>query len=177
VDPALVTRVRATHRRSRALIAESLRLIADSRQLRRPIFRGGSEGFVPTTDLAGVRIVAVDDNNDNVDVFATFLRACGAVVHTAGNGNEALGFLVSHEVDVVLTDLAMPGINGIDLVRRLRADPAHAAIPAIAVSGFPEKYFADDARHFMAFLLKPVELETLAAVVKQVVLSYRNGRT
>jgi len=67
--------------RSAALIAWSRALIAWSRRLQRPVFRRASDtgggGMIRVTDLSGITVIVVDDNDDNVDVFATFLRGCG----------------------------------------------------------------------------------------------------
>ena len=112
----------------------------------------------------------MDDNADNIDVVATYLRVCGAAVLTAQNGIEALTFLTGDPViDLLVTDLAMPGLNGIDLVRRLRAQPDYSGLPVIALSGFPEKYFAGDGERFSAFMLKPVDLDDRVATVKHLI--------
>jgi CheY-like chemotaxis protein len=125
-------------------------------------------GFAPISNLSGLRLIVVDDNGDNADLFAEFLRACGATVRVAWSGEEALRCLDAEPpFDLMLTDLAMPGLNGIELLSRMRA--RHATLPAIAVSGFPEKNFVGDAAQFSAFLLKPVELELLAATIERVV--------
>jgi two-component system CheB/CheR fusion protein len=139
----------------------------------RPVFRGGSDSdgdILRVTDLSGIRVMVVDDEEDTVEVLDTFLRICGATVLTARNGAEALSYLNARpRIDVLLTDLSMPAVNGIDLVRRIRAHPLHDALPAIAVSGYPESHFGRDAECFAAFLLKPVDPDALAAAVKRLV--------
>ena len=156
--------------RSRALVAWSRVLVAHSRRLARPAFRGGSD---VDDRLAGIRVIVVDDDEDNADVFSTFLRACGATVVTARSGAEALVCLDREPIDLLLTDVAMPHLSGIDLLRRVRAHPRHATMPAIVMSGYPERDFALDAGRFSAFMLKPVELDELAAMVKRLVAGVR----
>jgi CheY-like chemotaxis protein len=163
--------------RSQVLIAWSHALIAQSRRIRRPVFRGGSDedgGMIRVIDLSDIRVIVVDDNADNVDILATFLRACGATVLTAVSGVVALAYLDTEPpVHLVLTDLAMPGLNGIELLRRLRAHPKHARLPVIAVSGYPENYFSSDSERFSAFILKPVDLDALSAIVKRLIATMR----
>jgi two-component system CheB/CheR fusion protein len=162
--------------RSHALGAWSRALIAQRCRLRRPIFRGGSDAAgqdgraLRSCDLSGITLIVVDDNDDNVDVFATFLGACGASVLVARSAREALACL-QHErsIDLMLTDLSMPGMNGIELVDEVRAHPRYAALPTIAVSGFPEQFFDGEPSRFSAFVLKPVELDELAAKVQTLV--------
>jgi CheY-like chemotaxis protein len=161
--------------RSLRLTSWSRVLVAQSQRLVRPVFRGGSDSdsdgdVLRFTDLTGIRVMVVDDDKDNVEVMDTFLRICGATVLTARSGAEALSYLnVRPRIDVLLTDLTMPALDGIELVRRIRAHPTHGAVPAVAVSGYPESRFGKDAECFSAFLLKPVDLDTLAATVKRVV--------
>lgn len=166
-------RAAETWDQSLMLIAWSRALVAQSQRLVRPVFRGGSDpdsGMIRVTDLTGIRIMLVDDDQDNVEVLATFLRMCGATALAARRADETLSSLdVRPPVDLLLTDLSMPRLSGFELVQRVRAHPAHASLPAIAVSGFPENYFATDAECFSAFILKPVDLDALAATVKRLV--------
>jgi CheY-like chemotaxis protein len=168
-----------TWERSHRLIAWSRVLLAQSQRLMRPVCRGASDSdgrMIRVTDLTGIRILVVDDNEDTADLLATFLGSCGATVLSARSGAEALGCLDARPaIDLLLTDLAMPGLNGIELVKRVRAHPRHAALPAVAVSGYPETYFAGDAERFSTFILKPVDVDALAATVKRLVAA-RNRR-
>jgi CheY-like chemotaxis protein len=155
------------------LISWSRVLVAQSQRLVTPVFRGGSDSdgdILCVTDLTGIRVMVVDDDKDNVEVMDMFLRICGATVLTARSGAEALSYLNARPpIDVLLTDLTMPAVDGIELVRRIRAHRTHGGVPAVAVSGYPESHFGRDADYFLAFLLKPVDLDTLAASVKRVV--------
>jgi CheY-like chemotaxis protein len=166
--------------RSHRLMAWSRVLLSESQRLVRPVLRGASDNdrrMIRVSDLTGIRIIVVDDNEDNADLLATFLGSCGATVLTARSGAEALGYLDARPaIDLLLTDLAMPGLNGIELVKRVRAHPRHAALPAVAVSGYPESYFAGDAERFSAFILKPVDVDALAATVKNLVAVPRHNR-
>ena len=76
---------------------------------------GSNRGVIPVTNLSGITVLVVDDNEDNVDVLATFLRTSGATIVTAASGLEALTRLdAERHIDLLLTDLAMPGLSGIE---------------------------------------------------------------
>jgi CheY-like chemotaxis protein len=138
------------------------------------MIRGGADGLPGDGSLRDITVLVVDDNDDNADLFRTFLAGCAARVLVARDAFEALDHLdATASVDIILTDLSMPGLSGVELMRQVRSHALHAQIPAVAISGFPETYFADDAHYFSAFLLKPVELERLAAIVRQLVTTRR----
>ena len=128
------------------------------------------------SDLSGITVMVVDDDADNAEVFATFLESCGASVVVTHSGIEALARLDEVlTIDILLTDLSLPKVDGIQLVRSVRAHSVHGSLPAIAVSGYPEKFFAEDALQFTTFMLKPVELDALAAEVRRLVLASARG--
>lgn len=70
--------------------------------------------------LDGRRILVVDDTRSALDMFVSFLRAAGATVFPATSMSEALGVCEREEIDAVVTDLAMPGGDGIELINALR---------------------------------------------------------
>jgi two-component system CheB/CheR fusion protein len=131
-------------------------------------------------DLSRLIILVVDDNNDSLEMLGTFLRACGAHVLQASSALEALTYIdTESQIDVLITDVSMPHIDGVELVRRLRRHPARASIPAIALSGFPAlvrtgfyEYYKDPGG-FDAFLRKPADLDELC---KTITTAIRNRR-
>jgi len=128
--------------------------------------------MIPRTDLSGITVMVVDDDGDNADLFTIFLESCGARVIEATSGVDALRLLDDMPtIDVLITDLSMPDISGLQLVRSVRAHTVHGSLPAIAVSGYPENYFAADAHAFTTFMLKPVDVDALAAEVKRLVVA------
>jgi class 3 adenylate cyclase/CheY-like chemotaxis protein len=79
-------------------------------------------------------ILAVDDTPQNLDLMARRLRSQGYEVATATDGEEALARVAELEPDLVLLDIMMPRLDGIETVRRLKADAAHRHIPVILVT-------------------------------------------
>lgn len=80
------------------------------------------------------RILVVDDNLDNLEVLATRLRFRGYTVETATSGEEALARVAEDPPDLILLDVMMPGLDGYEVARRIRADPNLPFIPIILVT-------------------------------------------
>jgi len=122
--------------------------------------------------LRGIRVLVVDDNPDVRELIAAVLERAQAEVATAASADEALEAVKSKRPDVLLCDLHMPGIDGFELIHRVRAwertGGAGAAIPAAAVSAYAS--LGRRLRHardeFQAFLTKPVDPETLVRTVR-----------
>ena len=108
-------------------------------------------------------ILVVEDEAPIRELLVVLLRAHGHRTDTAGNGAQALTRIEAERPDLVLTDLMMPVMGGVELCRRLKGDPATAAIPVILTS-------AVDARHAAgagadAFVAKPFELDQVEATI------------
>ncbi len=80
-------------------------------------------------------ILAVDDTPENLDLLSRYLSRAGHTVITASSGAEALEALQQHTVDTVLLDLIMPGMDGSEVLTRIKANEAWRAIPVIVISG------------------------------------------
>jgi CheY-like chemotaxis protein len=93
----------------------------------------------------------VDDEPDMRFLFRYFLEIAGHEVFEANNGGAALQSVHKSPPDLVITDIMMPVMGGLELIGRLRSDPATAAIPILVVSGDTELAVAADAA-----LAKPV---------------------
>jgi two-component system, cell cycle response regulator DivK len=81
-----------------------------------------------------IKILLVEDNQDNRDLMCFLLERNGYEVVTANNGRQALTVARQENPDVVLMDLSMPEMNGWDAAAAMKADPALAGIPLIAVT-------------------------------------------
>ena len=80
-------------------------------------------------------VLVVDDNPESLEMVAALLRTRGFDVDTAVDGPGALDSLDRHRPDVVLLDVMMPAMSGMEVLDRIRASPQHAAIPVILVTG------------------------------------------
>jgi CheY-like chemotaxis protein len=120
------------------------------------------------------RIFIVDDNVDGAESLAMLLELEGHVVCAANSPLEALQRIGSFRPDVVLLDIGLPGMDGYELLRRLRMLPPLAGARFIATTGFGQGTDVERARQagFDEHLLKPLSYETLAKL-----LAGGNGRT
>ncbi|QLG86985.1 response regulator [Chitinibacter bivalviorum] len=84
--------------------------------------------------LQGLRVLLVDDTDILLDLGATILGNMGAQVSAVSSGNAAIAALMSQEIDVVLMDVQMPGMDGRDTTRAIRALPGFADLPIIALT-------------------------------------------
>ena len=89
---------------------------------------------IPNSDMQGT-ILAVDDNADNRELLTRYLQRSGHQVIVAASGMEALARLADRQVDVVLLDLIMPGMDGNQVLRRLKESEDLRSIPVIVISG------------------------------------------
>jgi signal transduction histidine kinase/ActR/RegA family two-component response regulator len=132
-----------------------------------------SSQAVAQGDLAGVKVLLVDDADDTLDVLQQILRHSGATIMAASSAGTALALLEREQPDVIVSDIGMPDVDGFELMRRIRRRAASAggSIPAIALTAFTRQ----DDRHkamqagFNDYLAKPVEPGSLVAHIAQAV--------
>ena len=127
----------------------------------------------PPVDFEGFGILVVDDHEDTMDLYAAVLEQAGAIVQRATNLLEALNLFQQVRIGLVVTDIAMPGGSGWDVVRELRK---HAPwVPFVAITGqlFPDGRELVD-RGFAAALLKPIDPAELVAVVGHLIRQQRH---
>jgi CheY-like chemotaxis protein len=113
----------------------------------------------------GKRILVVDDSDDIRHFFSFVLEDAGDTVVVAESGEQALELARSERPDLVLTDVVMPGMSGLDLVTALRSDLAPPLPPIIVCSGFPDTEQAALARGATLVLPKPVAPPDLTSIV------------
>jgi CheY-like chemotaxis protein len=119
--------------------------------------------------LDDVSVLVVDDDPDTRHLLAVVLSLQGAAVSTAASAPEALGTVMRTPPDVIVSDVGMPGQDGCDLMRSVRALPAERGgqIPAVAVTAFAgrEHRVRALAAGFHSYMVKPVEPNELTWVV------------
>jgi CheY-like chemotaxis protein len=111
------------------------------------------------------RVLVVDDNSDSAESLAIQLRMMGHVVATAHDGLEAIDRAVTFQPGVVLLDLGLPGVNGYQAARRIRAGRTGVKIVALTGWGNPEDLRRSAAAGFDAHLVKPVALAEVIRVL------------
>jgi PAS domain S-box-containing protein len=114
------------------------------------------------------RVVIADDLRDNADSLAALLGSLGHEVHVAYDGAEALRLAEALRPDVVVLDLGMPALNGLDVCRRIRAAPWGGAMRIIAHTGWgqDEDRRRTRAAGFDHHVVKPVDLAALDALLR-----------
>jgi NO-binding membrane sensor protein with MHYT domain/CheY-like chemotaxis protein/nitrogen-specific signal transduction histidine kinase len=122
-------------------------------------------------DLSGVRVLVIDDAPDTLDVLEQILTYSGAATMTAAGAGAALALLEREVPDVIVSDVGMPGVDGFELMRRIRRRAATAAIPAIALTAFTRHDDRVKALQagFTDYLAKPVEPGALADAIRRAV--------
>jgi len=138
-------------------------------EVRLPLLDGPAPSPQDTVDAAGAarRILVVDDNEDAANTLAMILKLEGHDVDTAYSGAEALGKLDGFKPGVVLLDIGLPGIDGFEVAARIRAQPRHAGMRLVAITGYGTD--ADRLRTqqagFESHLVKPVDFTELLKVL------------
>lgn len=121
------------------------------------------------------RVLIVDDNPTNLKLVAYLVRANSYDVDTAGDAEAALAAIAVNRPDVILMDLQLPGIDGLELTRRLKADPATKTISIIAVTAYAMK--GDEEKALEAgcddYVTKPIDTRALPELIAR----YAKGRT
>jgi CheY-like chemotaxis protein len=127
------------------------------------------EDVFPANSLRGVHVMVVDDEPSVRDLVALTLAKCGASVTVAASVKDALGLMPNLTPDVVVSDIAMPEVDGYEFIQRLRtlAEPKGSDIPAIALTAYAG---AQDRRRalelgFDQHLTKPVDPAELVRVI------------
>jgi PAS domain S-box-containing protein len=121
-------------------------------------------------DVKTIRILIVDDVPMNLRVAKALFNKIGFNnVFTAGSGKEALAFLDKQPVDLILSDMWMPEMNGSQLSAEVKSNPRFAHIPIVAQTADVETSGNFDMSHFDAIILKPVTKEKLSHMVKRII--------
>jgi two-component system, chemotaxis family, chemotaxis protein CheY len=117
------------------------------------------------------RILVVDDSGTMRRIIRSALNSLGfTAVEEATSGADALAKIGAGGVDLVISDWAMPQMSGLDLLRTIRADAAHARLPVLMVTGIGEESDIAEAvaTGVNGYLIKPFKPETLAEKIQQI---------
>jgi two-component system cell cycle response regulator DivK len=117
----------------------------------------------------GAQILVVEDNEKNMKLFRDVLHASGYRTLEAATGERAVELVFEHRPDLVLMDIQLPDIDGIEALSRLRAEDRTASVPVLALTaqameGDRERFLAAG---FDGYLSKPVDIAEFVATIKR----------
>jgi two-component system sensor histidine kinase/response regulator len=123
------------------------------------------------TDIAQWNVILVDDEPDSLNLLCDILTLQGAQVHRAASGKQCLALLETITPTLVVVDLAMPKPDGWDVLASIRAAPATARVPVIAITAYYSNRVVERARQvgFNALIPKPIKAEQFLSKLKEVV--------
>src|SRR5919109_1503766 len=98
-----------------------------------------------TVARESLHVLVVEDDPETRHFYMGVLTADGFVADEAHNGFQAFAKAIESPPDLVLTDIAVPGLDGIELCRRLRAEPRTSSVPVLAVTGYDDRRYPDRA--------------------------------
>lgn len=115
------------------------------------------------------RILVVEDQEDNRRILRDLLRSVGFEVIEALTGEEGVGLAELHRPDLILMDIQLPGLDGYEATRRIKANPALQSTPVIAVTSYALS--GDDVKAFAAgcdaYVTKPFSPRALLAKIRE----------
>src|SRR5262245_37227381 len=129
-----------------------------------------------TLEAPAGRILLVEDNADSRDILAKLLRMSGYEVSSASDGESGFTAAVAQIPDLIITDINMPGIDGIELLRRIRSEPAFERTAILVVTAFG----GDAARQAIdagadAATAKPFDFDSFVDTVRNLIATHQNG--
>jgi DNA-binding response OmpR family regulator len=114
------------------------------------------------------KVLVADDERQIRDLLSEFLTSEGYEVLLASDGEEATGLAEREYPDVILLDVKMPGIDGIEVCKRLKAEPKTQFIPVIMITGYVDNKMAAIEAGADDFVNKPIDLVELAVRLKSI---------
>ncbi|PYP85237.1 MAG: hybrid sensor histidine kinase/response regulator [Blastocatellia bacterium AA13] len=120
-------------------------------------------------DDLGLRLLVIEDSQDARNVMELILSTYGCDVETASNASDGIKLAVEHKPHIIISDIGMPGLDGYEFIRRIRATPGLENTPAIALTGYAreeDREFALEAG-YDAHLAKPADLPRLLSLIRR----------
>ena len=124
--------------------------------------------------LTGIKVLAVDDSQANRLITSEMLRRAGAEVVEAESGQEAVALVDKDDFDVVLMDISMPGMDGVEALNRIRK-AGHVDLPVVALTAHAEErsQYSFAELGFTGYLPKPIRRRTLVETVQTLAMEGR----
>ncbi len=124
-------------------------------------------------DFSALTVLVVEDHTDSRDLMREVLQSCGASVLEADNVRTAQEYVSTLKLDLIVTDLALPGGDGASFLRWLREQPGDrgGTLPAIVVTAYQERYPPAEVTGWAAYFRKPLDVDefvrTIAAIFRR----------
>ena len=117
---------------------------------------------------AGMRVLLVDDNGDAMEMMGFLLGEMGYETCTTADASQIEALALHHKPDVIVLDIGLPGVDGYEVARRIKRNPALASIRLVAHTGYgsPEDRRRAQEAGFDAHLVKPAELDDLEKALR-----------
>lgn len=117
-----------------------------------------------------MNILVIEDNPTHLKLASLVLSAAGHNVTDAEAAEHAFRAIKQNKLDVILLDLALPGMDGLTLVRKLKADPETRAIPVVAVTAYLDRFTEKEAlaAGCDVYLVKPIDTRQLPRLITSV---------
>ena len=124
------------------------------------------------------KILIVEDNPQNMKVVQLALRPHGYTLLQAIDGEEALDIATRHDPDLIIMDIQLPKMNGLEVTRKLRETPAFSHTPIIAVTAYAMKGNKERVIESGcdAYLLKPIHTRGLPAIIAEMLLQRQKDK-
>ena len=115
------------------------------------------------------RILIVEDNPVNLELVVALLEAAGYEIVTAETARAGLGLAAAEQPDLILMDVQLPGVNGYEATRQLKADPATARIPVVALTAhaMSEEELRAREAGCSGYLAKPLSSQVLLETLRR----------
>lgn len=113
-------------------------------------------------------VLVVDDNPDNLDLVRILLECEGWEVRTAEDGPQALRTLATYRPGLILMDIQLPGMDGLEVTRRLRADPAYGQVIILAITAYAVRGGEERARAAgcNGYITKPIDTRNFGKLIR-----------
>lgn len=122
------------------------------------------------------RVMVIEDDQEMRLLLEDFIQEEGYEVRSTDNGSEAFRILAKDEFDLIITDVRMPGLSGLDILPGIRKLQPHSAIIVITAFGSEEVYTRAIERGADGYLEKPISLEKLRVMIKKVIFPKHDER-
>jgi CheY-like chemotaxis protein len=116
-----------------------------------------------------MNVLVIEDHATDRKLLSVVLKMDGHIVHEEASAEGALDALLLFQPDIVLIDLRLPGMDGLSLIRQIKAHEAARHIPVVAVTAYPEAYPRDEllSAGCDAYIIKPIDTRELPRQLEQ----------